>query len=217
MAKLPNINDKFLTLEALEEAAQAAAKAQGFAFSRRNSNLERNKGRLPYVVLQCTRSENWCNNWDITRKSCKKESKTNRICCPIFIRATITKKQLSVVWVITKAEYIHNHSLLQPDEIVSLSQHRNLSVDQKKLFGIVMPKDVINKHAQIRYALNEDPNADSAQKLLCKHEYAKCPEVLIVDSTYKTNIYKFLLVNVVGISNITNNRGLLKTFQIAMA
>ncbi|CAG8787781.1 2477_t:CDS:2 [Dentiscutata erythropus] len=218
MAKLPNVDDMFLTLEALEEAAQAAAKAQGFAFSRQNSNLKENHNRSPYIVLQCTKT-------------------------------TVIKKDLSIVWIITKTEYVHNHLLLQLDETVSLPQHRNLSIDQKKLLyelhnistptriittainqlssgGIIMPKDVVNKHARIRYALNEGPNADSAQKLLRllkQRDYmievlktpdghlthlffsyveaimhvAKCPEVLIVDSTYKTNIYKFSLVSAV--------------------
>ncbi|CAG8563470.1 4980_t:CDS:2 [Cetraspora pellucida] len=67
--------------------------------------------------------------------------------------------------------------------------------------GIICTKDIINEHACIRYALNE----------------ARCPEVLIVDATYKTNIYKFPLVSAIGINNVSNKKEALASFQIAMA
>ncbi|CAG8800586.1 40591_t:CDS:2 [Gigaspora margarita] len=182
---IPNVNNEFSTLEALEKAAQAAAKVQGFAFSRCSSNLDGNNSKSPYIILQYTKGGNWRNNWSITSKS----------------------------------------------------------LDNG---GIVLPKNVVNKWARIRYALNEGSNADSAQKLLClcqqcdymikllktpdghlthlffshieaaKHT-TKYYEVLIVDATYKTNVYKFPLVSAVSISNITNEKGSLKTFQIAIA
>lgn len=269
MIIMPRVNDEFLTLEALEEAAQAAAKVQGFAFSRRNSNLEGHNRKSPYIVLQCTKGEKWRNNWNTTLESRKRNSKTRRCCCPVRIRATAIKKYSYSVWIVTKTEYVHNHQLLTSDEVLSLPQHRSLNINQKKLLyelhtvgtptriittainqfsdgGVVVPKDVVNQRARIRYALNEGPNADSAQKLLrllqqrdymiellktpeghlthlffshieaAKHA-AQCPEVLIIDATYKTNVYKFPLVSAVGISNITNEKGSLKTFQIAMA
>ncbi|CAG8855080.1 17094_t:CDS:2, partial [Gigaspora margarita] len=88
--------------------------------------------------------------------------------------------------------------------------------------GIICTKDVVNKRARIRYALNEGYNNNSAQKLLKLFEepakcVARCPEVLIVDATYKTNIYKFLFVSAIGINNVSNEKGTLVSFQIAMA
>ncbi|CAG8798360.1 21320_t:CDS:2, partial [Cetraspora pellucida] len=147
-------------------------------------------------------------------------------------KTTAIRKQSSIVWVVTKVEYVYNYSLLLSNEFSNSS--------------VIVPKDIINQCAQIRYALNEGPNADSAQKLLhllqqhdyiiellkTQHRYlmhlffshievakhtAKCSEVLIVDSTYKMNVYKYLLVSAVGVSNIANEKGSLKTFQIAMA
>ncbi|CAG8844811.1 15738_t:CDS:2, partial [Gigaspora margarita] len=46
---------------------------------------------------------------------------------------------------------------------------------------------------------------------------AKCPEVLIVDATYRTNIYKYPLISAIGINNISNEKGVLASYQIAMA
>ncbi|CAG8675510.1 1112_t:CDS:2 [Ambispora gerdemannii] len=43
-----------------------------------------------------------------------------------------------------------------------------------------------------------------------------CSEMLMVDTTYKTNLYKLFLINIVGISNIDNVK-VLNTYQIAMA
>ncbi|CAG8767262.1 14497_t:CDS:2 [Gigaspora margarita] len=71
---------------------------------------------------------------------------------------------------------------------------------------IICTKDIVNEHARIRYALNE------AAKCV-----ARCPEVLIVDAIYKTNIYKFLLISAIGINNVSNEKATLVPFQIAMA
>ncbi|CAG8595169.1 17612_t:CDS:2 [Dentiscutata erythropus] len=100
MTDLPNVNDEFLTLEALEEAAQAASKAQDKALPFQDEIViwEGNNGRSPTLSCSVQKAE---------------------------IGETI---ELSIVWIITKTEYVHNHPLLQADEIVSLPQHRNLSV-----------------------------------------------------------------------------------------
>lgn len=54
-------------------------------------------------------------------------------------------------------------------------------------------------------------HVDAAQQV------ATCPEVLMVDATYKTNLYKLPLINAVGVSNIGRKSNVLSTFQIAMA
>ncbi|CAG8778698.1 41073_t:CDS:2 [Gigaspora margarita] len=111
--------------------------------------------------------------------------------------------------------------------------------------GIVFSKDVINERARIRLALNEGSNNDPIQRFLklleeCNYMVvllksvkgylthlffayiesakwvAKCPEVLIVYSTYRTNIYKYPLVSAIGITSISNDRGALASYQIAM-
>ncbi|CAG8693920.1 7903_t:CDS:2 [Dentiscutata erythropus] len=46
---------------------------------------------------------------------------------------------------------------------------------------------------------------------------AKCPEALIVDSTYKTNICKYSFVSAISINNISNKKGILVLYQIAIA
>jgi len=158
--------------------------------------------------------------------------------------------------------------MLKIDEIASFPQYRIMNLNQKSLVqqlhdsnaptcvittavnkitdgGIIHPKDVVNKHACIKLALNEDPNNNSTQKLLKLLEernymvvplkttkgylthlffshveaikcVARCSEVLIVDSTYKTNVYKYPLASAVGINNIGNEKGALATYQIAM-
>ncbi|CAG8593776.1 2118_t:CDS:2, partial [Scutellospora calospora] len=122
MITLPSVNDEFLTLEALEEATQAAAKAQGFAFSRRTSNLEGHDSKSPFIVLQYTKGEKW---------------------------PTATKKQLSIVWIITKVEYTHNHLLLSSNELLhelnivgTLTRIITSAINQFSNSGIVVPKDI---------------------------------------------------------------------------
>ncbi|CAG8756375.1 10498_t:CDS:2, partial [Cetraspora pellucida] len=252
-------------IEAFENTAQLAAKNQGFAFSRKDSNLTGRNGKSPFVVLQCTKEE--------TRK---RKKKTRREDCSVYIRATATKCQSTadvlnteIKWIVTKVVLEHNHTKLKLDEVVTFPQHHAMNLRQKILVqqlhdsnaptcvittainkisngGMILSKDIVNKHARIRLALNEGYNNDSTQtllKLLEERNYvvvphktvkgylthlfffhieaakcvAKCPEVLIVDSTYRTNIYKYSLVSVVGINNISNEKGVLATYQIAMA
>ncbi|CAG8664616.1 9369_t:CDS:1 [Ambispora gerdemannii] len=111
--------------------------------------------------------------------------------------------------------------------------------------GTVYTKDVINERGRIRNALNEGSNHDTTVRLLqmleerqyvVRHTLSKdghmqnlffthieaarqtaiCSEVLMVDATYKTNLYKLPLINAVGVSNIGNAK-VLNTYQIAMA
>ncbi|CAG8781103.1 18028_t:CDS:2, partial [Dentiscutata erythropus] len=111
---------------------------------------------------------------------------------------------------------------------------------------IILLKDIVNECACIRLALNKDYNNNSTQTLLklfeeynyvvvpykMAKEYlthlfffhievakcvGRCSEVLIVNSIYKPNIYKYPLVSTVGINNISNEKGVLATYQIAIA
>ncbi|CAG8696578.1 13689_t:CDS:2, partial [Dentiscutata heterogama] len=262
---MPNVNDKFDSLEAFEDAARLAAKYEGFAFSRKDSNLTGCKGKSLFVVLQCTKEE-----------TSKRKKTTKREGCPVYIRATATKchsttsvLNTEVRWIVTKAVLEHKHTMLELDEVATFLQYRAMSLNQKNLVqqlhdnnaptrvitaavnkvingGIILSKDIVNERARIRLALNEGYNNDSTQillRLLEERDYmvvahkttkgylthlffshveaakcvAKCPEVLIVDATYRTNIYKYLLVSAVGINNISNEKGVLAFYQIAMA
>ncbi|CAG8855102.1 36257_t:CDS:1, partial [Gigaspora margarita] len=79
---MPNVNDKFDSLEAFEDAARSAAKYEGFAFSRKDSNLTWCKGKSPFVVLQCTKGGEWRNYWNITEETRKRKKTTKREGCP---------------------------------------------------------------------------------------------------------------------------------------
>ncbi|CAG8832309.1 21142_t:CDS:2 [Gigaspora margarita] len=220
---MPKLNERFEFLEAFENAAKSAAKAHGFAFSRKDSNLVGHKTKLPFVVRNALRKK-------------KKNSKRDR--CPVYIRAVI--KYYSMVnssdkpkWVITKVVLKHNHPMLKVDEIATYPQYHVMS-------------DVVNECACIRLALNEGSNENSTQKLLklleeCNYIVvplkttkgylthlffshveaikciARCPEVLIVNSTYKTNVYKYPFVSAIGVNNISNKKGALASYQIAIA
>ncbi|CAG8835148.1 32898_t:CDS:1, partial [Gigaspora margarita] len=66
------------SLEAFEDAARSAAKYEGFAFSRKDSNLTGCKGKLPFVVLRCTKVGEWRNYWNITEETQKRKRNTRR-------------------------------------------------------------------------------------------------------------------------------------------
>ncbi|CAG8540275.1 8787_t:CDS:1 [Cetraspora pellucida] len=109
----------------------------------------------------------------------------------------------------------------------------------------VYTKDIINERDRIKNALNESTNHDTTMRLIkmleerqyilrhlltkdghmlnlfftyieAARQVAICPEVLIIDATYKTNLYKLPLINTIGISNIGNAKAL-NTYQIAIA
>ncbi|CAG8787707.1 23313_t:CDS:2 [Dentiscutata erythropus] len=193
---MPNVNDKFDSLEAFEDAARLAAKYEGFAFSRKDSNLTGCKGKSLFVVLQCTKGGEWKNCWNITEETSKRKKTTKREGCPVYIRATATKchsttsvLNTEVKWIVTKAVLEHKHTMLELDEVATFPQYRAMSLNQKNLVqqlhdnnaptrvitaavnkvingGIILSKDIVNERARIRLALNEGYNNDSTQILL---------------------------------------------------
>lgn len=127
---ISKVNDKFDSLEALESAANLAAKANGFAFSRKDSNLTGRGGKSPFITLQYTKGGEWRNNWDITEKTRKRKKKTKRNGCPVYIRAVAVKRYLTTdtintetVWNVTKVALEHNHPLLELNSS-SASHHK---------------------------------------------------------------------------------------------
>ncbi|RIB11423.1 hypothetical protein C2G38_2203482 [Gigaspora rosea] len=84
-------------LEAFENAARSAAKYEGFAFSKKDSNLTGYKGKSPFVVLHCTKA--------VATK----------------FHSTTGGLNTEVKWVITKVVFEHNYSILELDKIASFS------------------------------------------------------------------------------------------------
>ncbi|RIB02395.1 hypothetical protein C2G38_2227936 [Gigaspora rosea] len=210
------VNDTFESLEAFECAANLAAKVNGFAFSRKDSNLMGRGGKSPFIILQYTKGGEWRNNWTIAIKR----------------HSTTDATKVEIVWNVTKVALVHNHPLLESDEVATLPQHRTMKLSQKRFIqqlhdcntptrvittaankivdgGIIHSKDIVNERARIRFVLNEGPNDDFTQKLLRLFEernYIVIPSKTAKNSTYKTNIYKYPLVNAIGINNISNEK-----------
>ncbi|CAG8855980.1 4000_t:CDS:1, partial [Gigaspora margarita] len=106
---MPKVDDKFELLEAFENAAKSAAKVNGFAFARKDSNLTGRQGKLQFVILQCTKRGQWHNNWNINKETCKRKKNTRRDGCPVLIRAVATKchstenvLNIEIKWIVTK-------------------------------------------------------------------------------------------------------------------
>lgn len=81
----------------------------------------------------------------------------------------------------------------------------------------------VNLGHKVRYELQE-PENNVLKSILVTHEKSieqarEFPEVVILDSTYKTNVCKMPLVNVVGVSNLGSEykNSSLRTFSIAIA
>ncbi|CAG8631019.1 10432_t:CDS:2 [Cetraspora pellucida] len=168
---MPKVNDEFKSLEALESAANLAAKVNRFAFSRKDSNLTRHEDEVATLSQHHT--------------------------------INLTQKCL----------IIQLHDSNTPTCIIIAAANKDVG-DR-----IIHPKDIINEHACIRFALND---AVKGYLTLFFHTklakcVAKCPEVLIVDAIYKTNIYKYPLVSTIGINNICNKKVVLASYQIAMS
>ncbi|CAG8497552.1 25207_t:CDS:2 [Cetraspora pellucida] len=173
--QVPEIGSKFQIVESFKEAAQQGAKAAGFAFSMLLSKISRDEkgGQAPYIILQC---------------------------CPVALYAVLDEKAIHC-----------------------LPQHQQLNTEQKELVHMIL-KNIVNERDRIRNALNEGSNNDTTMWLLqmleerqyivchllskdgcmknlffiyieAAHCAAICPKVLIVDATYKTNLYKLPLIN----------------------
>ncbi|RIB27871.1 hypothetical protein C2G38_2159519 [Gigaspora rosea] len=117
------VNDTFESLEAFESAANLAAKVNGFAFSRKDSNLTGRGGKSPFIILQRTNGGGWRNNWSID-ENLENEKKTKQDSCPVYIRAVAVKRhsttdatKVEIVWNVTKVALVHNHPLLELDEV----------------------------------------------------------------------------------------------------
>ncbi|RIB00842.1 hypothetical protein C2G38_2232736 [Gigaspora rosea] len=92
MSKLliPNVNDKFESLKAFENTARSAAKYEGME--------------------------------NIAEETQKRKRNTRRDSCYVYIRSVATKfystasgLKTEVKWVVTKAVFEHNHSILELD------------------------------------------------------------------------------------------------------
>ncbi|CAG8752650.1 9544_t:CDS:2, partial [Dentiscutata erythropus] len=59
---MPKVDNKFKSLEAFEDAAKLAAKANKFAFARKNSSFTGHNGKSPFIILQCTKGKKWSVN-----------------------------------------------------------------------------------------------------------------------------------------------------------
>ncbi|CAG8826309.1 39282_t:CDS:2, partial [Gigaspora margarita] len=241
------VNNMFESLKAFEVATKLAAKSSGFAFARKDSNLTRRNGKSLFVVLQCTKGSEWHNNWNITEKTRKKKRNTHVIVALyIFelLQRNVTQLRIFSQYCVMNLD---QKSLVYQLHISNvLTCVITESVNNISNSRIVLSKDIINERARIKFALNKGPNNNSTQgflKLLEKRDYmvvplktikkylihlffshikaakcvAKCSEVLVMDSIYKTNIYKYLLVSAIGINNIGNERGSLVSYQITMA
>ncbi|KAG2191271.1 hypothetical protein INT47_004032 [Mucor saturninus] len=122
------------------------------------------------------------------------------------------------------------------------------SVNSASVSGTyAIAKDVTNARSRIRRALNEGYNQESlnpfikemeARNYTLSSQYSndgrlthlffspektianivQCPEVLIVNATYRTNVFGYPLINAIGVDNVSNEAGSgLMNFSIALA
>ncbi|CAG8664125.1 19474_t:CDS:2 [Cetraspora pellucida] len=190
--QIPEVGDEFPIAENFKEMAQQGG----------------GKGdHIPFITLQCT------------------------------MGAVLNKNTRT--WVVTSSKSMHNHELLIPSQIHCLPQHRYLNTEQKELVHIMLKSgastqsiaDGTNHDTTMRLIKMLEEHQYILHHLLIKnshmlnlfftyieavHQVAICPEVLIINATYKINLYKLPLINAVGISNIGNAKAL-NTYQIAMA
>ncbi|CAG8614803.1 14312_t:CDS:2 [Dentiscutata heterogama] len=199
--QIPEVGDEFPTVESFKEAAQEGAKAAGFAFSISSSKVSggRKGGHTSYIILQCTME-------------------------------TILNEDTKV-WIIKSSKTEHNYELLLLSQVHCLPQHRSLSTEQKELVHIMLKSDDTNRDTTVHFLQMLDKRQYIVRHVLTKDSHmlnlffthnkaarqvAICPDVLIVNATYKTNIYKLSLINTVSVSNVGDSKAL-NTYTIAMA
>ncbi|CAG8762135.1 4844_t:CDS:2 [Cetraspora pellucida] len=185
--QVPEIGSKFQTIESFKKTAQQVAKAAGLCHHQKCHMMKKRQG------------------------------------CPVALYAVLNEK--AGVWIVRSYKNQHSHELFLLSQSVA-------DVVQWKHDTMYM-KDIVNEHDRIRNALNEGSNNDTTMWLLqmleeCQYivhhllskdaacHAAICLKVLIVDATYKTNLYKLPLINSVGVNNIGKAKSL-NTYQIAMA
>ncbi|CAG8641281.1 8655_t:CDS:2 [Cetraspora pellucida] len=162
---MPKLNEKFETLEPLKMQLSQLLK-------------------LIDLLFQEKTDRKWCNNWNITKETKKIKKTTKHDRCPVYIRAiakycSIINLSNKPIWIVTRVTLKHNHSMLKADKITTFPQYHVMNLAQKTAnkinnSEIIHSKNVINKHACIRIALNESSNDNSTQKLLKllkEHDY----------------------------------------------
>ncbi|CAG8625957.1 3876_t:CDS:2, partial [Dentiscutata heterogama] len=197
--KIPEVGSEFSTAESFKEAAQQGAKAAGFAFSVSSSKLS------------CSEKE--------TKKKIKSIKCQN---CPVTLYAVLNEN--AGIWVVRSYKKQHNYELLPPLQVYYLYQHQQLNAEQKKLVHIMLKSGalLLQKLEKRNYILRHLLSKDGYMRNLffthieAASHTAVCPEELIVNANYKTNLYKLPLINAVGVSNIGNAKSL-NMYQIAIA
>ncbi|CAG8659899.1 15352_t:CDS:2 [Gigaspora margarita] len=186
--KIPEIGSEFSTVESLKEAVQQGAKAAGFAF-RVNNHKITNETRKR---IRSTK----CQNYSVTLYTILNEN--------------------ARVWVVQSYKKQHNHELLSPLQVNCLYQYHQLNAEQKELDYIMLKSGAPVQRACHLLSIDGYMRNLFFTHIEAAHHTTICLEVLIVDVTYKTNLYKLILINAIGISDIGNAKSL-DTYQIAIA
>ena len=134
MLPQPTTNPCITTYNSVEEfkaAAQAKAKAEGFAFSTASSDIQGKNHKTPFISLQCVMGGNYRNNHKITEESHKRLRHSKKQKCPVHVTANWQVEHQ--VWDVQWREQEHNHDLLRPLEIHYLHQHRMITNEQKNM------------------------------------------------------------------------------------
>ncbi|CAG8768012.1 22310_t:CDS:2, partial [Dentiscutata erythropus] len=221
--QIPEIGSKFLIVEQFKKAAQQYAKAMGFAFRDKYRNnykiTEETQKRKKFtkrqncsVSLRAVLNEN-VGVWIVTSYKSQHDHKLLsllKVYCFQQYQVLNTKQKELV--------YLMLRSGISTQSIANTVHWKN---------GVVYTKDIINEYDQIKNTLNKGSNNNTTIRLLkmlkeCQYiiwhllskdksiqnlffthieaacQVTMCPEVLIVDAIYKTNLYKLPLINIVG-------------------
>ncbi|CAG8833285.1 4275_t:CDS:2, partial [Cetraspora pellucida] len=179
------ISSKFQTVESFEEAAQQGAKATGFAFSMSSSKMscDEKDGQASYIILQCTMGGEYRNNHNIIEETRKSIKFTKHQGCPVALYAVLDEK--TGVWILNTKQKELVHMMLKSEAPIQLVADAMLE-ERQYIVRHLLSKDSCIKNLFFTH-------------IEAAHRAAIYPKVLIVDSTYKTNLYKLPLINSVGI------------------
>ncbi|CAG8738387.1 43330_t:CDS:2 [Gigaspora margarita] len=225
--QLKSVNEmlghNYITKKDILNTAQGIARNLGFTVTIKSSGPH-------HFHLQCKHGGQPRNTSNLTEDTRQRKKMSKHCECPFLLKATQKKFE----WQVAEITNNYNHSLAKNERI--FYKHYQLTWEQRSMAMQMLKagarssliyevmrdedrkptatrKDISNIGLRIN-SLKENVSIEALITGMEEREYIVW-QVVLIDATYKTNVYKLPFINFVGIGNLGINK--LQTFGIAGA
>ncbi|CAG8772289.1 10808_t:CDS:10, partial [Gigaspora margarita] len=196
----------------LKKTRREIAQHFGFAVTTKSSDDH-------HFHLKCKRGSQPRNCSNLTADTRQRKRMSKRCGCPYLLKAVLRNCKWKVIEIIDE----HNHSMAKDERVFHkhwqlTRETRHTVVSRSKAKDengapTVSKKDISN----IGLRINSSEETASMEALIVEMDERAYTvhQVVLIDATYKANVYMLPFINIIGISNLGVNK--LQTFGIAGA